>query len=129
MALSVNQTAKVMLFTSCKGGVGKSMVTSLLAAETQRRGFQTAILDADVTGPSIPKAFGIHAHASGVIEAERLSDVQGKRCSEKYKYRKPLFFQRADDAGRLHCLFKTVSSHLRYHNPGPFYDRSLIFSH
>lgn len=56
---------KVYAVVSGKGGVGKSMVTSLLAAETQRRGFQTAILDADVTGPSIPKAFGIHAHALG----------------------------------------------------------------
>jgi Mrp family chromosome partitioning ATPase len=56
---------KVYAIVSGKGGVGKSMITSLLAAETQRRGFQTAILDADVTGPSIPKAFGIHAHALG----------------------------------------------------------------
>ena len=44
---------------SGKGGVGKSLVTSLLAANMQRKGFKTAVLDADVTGPSIPKAFGI----------------------------------------------------------------------
>ncbi len=44
---------------SGKGGVGKSLVTSLLASEMSKRGFKTAILDADVTGPSIPKAFGI----------------------------------------------------------------------
>lgn len=50
---------KVIAVVSGKGGVGKSMVTSLLAAETQRRGFRTAILDADLTGPSIPKAFGV----------------------------------------------------------------------
>ena len=42
-----------------KGGVGKSLVTSLLAVNMQRKGYQTAILDADLTGPSIPRAFGI----------------------------------------------------------------------
>ena len=45
---------------SGKGGVGKSLVTSLLAAKTRARGFQVGILDADVTGPSIPKAFGVN---------------------------------------------------------------------
>ena len=50
---------------SGKGGVGKSLVTSLLAVEMQRRGYRTAILDADVTGPSIPKAFGLHQRAEG----------------------------------------------------------------
>lgn len=44
---------------SGKGGVGKSMVTSLLANEARKRGFRTAILDADITGPSIPRAFGV----------------------------------------------------------------------
>ena len=44
---------------SGKGGVGKSMVTSMLAVTMQRRGYQCAILDADITGPSIPRAFGI----------------------------------------------------------------------
>ena len=48
-----------------KGGVGKSMVTSLLAVTMQRRGFKTAVLDADITGPSIPKAFGLHEKAMG----------------------------------------------------------------
>ena len=42
-----------------KGGVGKSMVTSLLAVSESRRGKKVAVLDADITGPSIPKAFGI----------------------------------------------------------------------
>lgn len=46
-----------------KGGVGKSLVTSLLAIQTRRLGFETAVLDADITGPSIPKIFGIHEHA------------------------------------------------------------------
>lgn len=44
---------------SGKGGVGKSLVTSMLAVTMQRRGYRTAILDADITGPSIPKAFGL----------------------------------------------------------------------
>lgn len=51
---------KVIGVVSGKGGVGKSLVTSLTATMLQRRGFQTAILDADITGPSIPKAFGIN---------------------------------------------------------------------
>lgn len=50
---------------SGKGGVGKSLVTSLLASEMRRRGYAVGILDADVTGPSIPKAFGINSHLSG----------------------------------------------------------------
>ena len=50
---------------SGKGGVGKSLVTSLLAANMQKKGFKTAVLDADVTGPSIPKAFGITNKATG----------------------------------------------------------------
>ena len=44
---------------SGKGGVGKSLVTSLLASQMQKKGFSVGILDADVTGPSIPKTFGI----------------------------------------------------------------------
>jgi Mrp family chromosome partitioning ATPase len=50
---------------SGKGGVGKSLVTSLLAANMQKQGYRTAVLDADVTGPSIPKAFGITNKATG----------------------------------------------------------------
>ncbi len=50
---------------SGKGGVGKSFVTGLLAGEMTRRGFSCGILDADITGPSIPKMFGLHEHAQG----------------------------------------------------------------
>lgn len=48
---------------SGKGGVGKSLVTSLLAVLTQRRDLRAAVLDADITGPSIPQAFGLHTTA------------------------------------------------------------------
>ena len=59
---------KVIAVVSGKGGVGKSLVTSLMAAEMQRRGHRCAVLDADITGPSIPKSFGIHEHATGTDE-------------------------------------------------------------
>ena len=54
---------KVIGVVSGKGGVGKSLVASLMAVLMRRRGFSTAILDADVTGPSIPKAFGVQRNA------------------------------------------------------------------
>jgi len=50
---------------SGKGGVGKSLVTSLLASGMQKKGFQAAILDADITGPSIPKMFGLDGQVFG----------------------------------------------------------------
>jgi Mrp family chromosome partitioning ATPase len=56
---------KVIGIVSGKGGVGKSIVTSMLAVIMNRKGYHTAILDADVTGPSIPKAFGIKEKAAG----------------------------------------------------------------
>ncbi len=56
---------KVIAVVSGKGGVGKSLVTSLMAVNMRRREYQTAILDADITGPSIPKAFGIRTKATG----------------------------------------------------------------
>jgi len=56
---------KVIGVVSGKGGVGKSLVTSMLAVTMNRMGYNTAILDADVTGPSIPKAFGIREKATG----------------------------------------------------------------
>lgn len=59
---------KVIAVVSGKGGVGKSLVTSLLASEMQRRGHRCAVLDADITGPSIPKSFGITEKAVGTDE-------------------------------------------------------------
>ncbi len=56
---------RVVAVTSGKGGVGKSLVTSLLAVRAQAMGLKTAILDADITGPSIPRGFGVHELASG----------------------------------------------------------------
>ena len=59
---------KVIGVVSGKGGVGKSLCTSMLAVLTQRRGWKTAILDADVTGPSIPKIFGVSSEIEGTEE-------------------------------------------------------------
>lgn len=56
---------KVIGIVSGKGGVGKSLVTSLLAVTMNKLGYKTAILDADITGPSIPKVFDIREHATG----------------------------------------------------------------
>ena len=55
-----SRVGKVIAVISGKGGVGKSMVTSLLAVTMRRRGYTVGILDADVTGPSIPQAFNVH---------------------------------------------------------------------
>ena len=55
---------KVIGVVSGKGGVGKSLVTSMLAVAMRRSGYKTAVLDADVTGPSIPKIFGITEKAN-----------------------------------------------------------------
>ena len=59
------RVGKVYGVVSGKGGVGKSMVTSQLAVLMRRKGYNVGILDADVTGPSIPKAFGVHDRAMG----------------------------------------------------------------
>lgn len=56
---------KVIAVMSGKGGVGKSFVTSALAVNSMKNGKKTAILDADITGPSIPKMFGVKGKATG----------------------------------------------------------------
>lgn len=61
----MSKVKKVIGIVSGKGGVGKSLVTSMLAAAMNRRGHRTAVLDADITGPSIPKCFGLSGKASG----------------------------------------------------------------
>ena len=60
-----SQVKKVIAVVSGKGGVGKSTVTSMLAMAMHKLGYKTAILDADITGPSIPKAFGLHEQIVG----------------------------------------------------------------
>lgn len=61
----LSKIKKVIGIVSGKGGVGKSLVTSLLAVSMKRKGYNAAILDADITGPSIPKAFGLKEKAKG----------------------------------------------------------------
>ena len=56
---------KIIAVASGKGGVGKSLVTSMLAVAMRRKGYRTAILDADITGPSVPQEFGLHQMAQG----------------------------------------------------------------
>ena len=64
-ANALSHIGKVIAVVSGKGGVGKSTVTACLAAAMAQRGRKVAILDADITGPSIPTAFGIHQKATG----------------------------------------------------------------
>jgi Mrp family chromosome partitioning ATPase len=65
---SLSKVKKVYGIVSGKGGVGKSLVTSTLAVNARRRGYETAVLDADITGPSIPKAFGLKEMAEAMDE-------------------------------------------------------------
>ena len=71
---------KVIGVVSGKGGVGKSMVTSLMAVTMNRRGLKSAVLDADITGPSIPRAFGVNGMLmgteDGIIPAESKTGVK-----------------------------------------------------
>ncbi len=62
---AMSSVKKVIGIVSGKGGVGKSLVTSLLAVNMARKGYHCAILDADITGPSIPKAFGLKGQVGG----------------------------------------------------------------
>lgn len=61
---------KIIGIVSGKGGVGKSLVTSLLASKVNKDGFRTAILDADITGPSIPESFGVGDVRAEAVENE-----------------------------------------------------------
>ena len=79
-ANELSNVKKIIGVVSGKGGVGKSMVTSLLAVEMKRRGFNSAVLDADITGPSIPKMFalsGKRAEASdlGIFPVESKTGI------------------------------------------------------
>lgn len=74
-----SKVGKVIGVVSGKGGVGKSLVTSLLAVLLNRRGLHTAVLDADITGPSIPKVFGvkdrIQGNDSGLLPAKSRTGI------------------------------------------------------
>ncbi|MBQ4050608.1 MAG: Mrp/NBP35 family ATP-binding protein [Oscillospiraceae bacterium] len=71
---------KVIGVVSGKGGVGKSMVTSLMSVLLRRREYDVAVLDADITGPSIPKAFGLHekamANEFGILPVETKTGIK-----------------------------------------------------
>ncbi|MFA5511967.1 MAG: Mrp/NBP35 family ATP-binding protein [Candidatus Kapaibacterium sp.] len=70
----LSKIKKIIAVGSGKGGVGKSLVTTLLATKLRKEGFNVGILDADITGPSIPKTFGINAktinNKDGIIPIE-----------------------------------------------------------
>lgn len=79
-ANAASNVKKVIGVVSGKGGVGKSLVTSMLASAMNRKGLKTAIMDADVTGPSIPKIFGLsgrlRASEGGIIPGETGSGIR-----------------------------------------------------
>lgn len=77
----MSMVGKVIGVVSGKGGVGKSLVTELAAVELRRRGLSVGIMDADVTGPSIPKAFGL----SGICEAAPLGGILPKETKTGIK--------------------------------------------
>jgi hydrogenase maturation protease len=65
MPKELNEVKNIVAIMSGKGGVGKSLVTSLIAISLARRGYEVGILDADITGPSIPRMFGISGRPAG----------------------------------------------------------------
>ncbi len=76
--LPSTKIGKMIAVMSGKGGVGKSMVTDLLAVNTLRSGRKVAVLDADITGPSVPKAFGLTEKATAT-EDEKINPVITKQ--------------------------------------------------
>lgn len=77
---SLSSAKKVIGIVSGKGGVGKSLVTGLMSVISARNGYATAVLDADITGPSIPKMFGLHDKAigdeNGIYPAETKTGIE-----------------------------------------------------
>ena len=75
----MSSVRKIIAVASGKGGVGKSLVTSLLAVSMSRLGYRVGILDSDITGPSIPRAFGVHDRAmsdeAGIYPAETRTGI------------------------------------------------------
>jgi len=76
----LNQFGRVVAVMSGKGGVGKSLVAALIAIALNRQGYQVGILDADITGPSIPKMFGLRARPrgseGGILPVETRSGIE-----------------------------------------------------
>ncbi|MBN1180539.1 MAG: Mrp/NBP35 family ATP-binding protein [Anaerolineae bacterium] len=79
-AAHLNQVDRVIAVMSGKGGVGKSSVAAMLATSLQRQGKQVGVLDADITGPSIPKMFGLHGAPPmgpvGILPAETETGIR-----------------------------------------------------
>ncbi len=77
---ALSNVKKVIAVVSGKGGVGKSLVTSLMAVQTRRKGRNVAVLDADITGPSIPKMFGktdrANANDMGIFPVESATGIE-----------------------------------------------------
>ncbi len=78
---SLSNIKKVIGVVSGKGGVGKSSITSLLAVLKARQGYKVAVLDGDITGPSIPRMFGvedvqIYSDGKNIIPANTLNDIK-----------------------------------------------------
>ena len=71
---------KVIGVVSGKGGVGKSLLTSMMAVGMTRKGYSCGVLDADITGPSIPKTFGVRS-ARG-LRGRHSSGTQRRRCTD-----------------------------------------------
>lgn len=76
-ANELSDVKKIIGVVSGKGGVGKSMVTSLLAVNMRRKGYEVAVLDADITGPSIPKLFGLTEKATS-LDGKNILPVRTK---------------------------------------------------
>ena len=105
-----SRISKVIGIVSGKGGVGKSLVTSLLACKTQRDGFRTAILDADITGPSIPTAFGL-----GEEKAE--AGLRMSKDGKQLEYIKPVVSEKGTQIMSMNFLLPDQTDPVIWRGP------------